>query len=86
MYVKVKSMDGTEAVVFTISKLTSIDDFRGMVEERMNITKDRQRLFYRGKQVSYVLISTSTLHSPYAWETFRSLYVTQACCAFWLTT
>lgn len=51
MYVKVKTMDGTQTAVLTISKLTSIDDFRGMVEERMNITKDRQRLFYRGKQM-----------------------------------
>ncbi|MPC71402.1 E3 ubiquitin-protein ligase UHRF1 [Portunus trituberculatus] len=50
MYVKVKSMDGTQTAVLTISKLTTIDDFRGMVEEKLKIAKDRQRLFYRGKQ------------------------------------
>nr|AWN02133.1 ubiquitin-like protein [Portunus sp. CY-2018] len=51
MYVKVKSMDGTQTAVLTISKLTTIDDFRGMVEEKLKIAKDRQRLFYRGKQM-----------------------------------
>lgn len=62
MYVKVKTMDGTQTAVLTISKLTSIDDFRGMVEEKMNITKDRQRLFYRGKQVRITQLLAYTFH------------------------
>lgn len=44
-------MDGSQTVVITISKLTSIEDFRAMVEEKMSVARDRQRLFYRGKQV-----------------------------------
>lgn len=44
-------MDGSQTVVLTISKLTSIQDFRAMVEEKLNVAKERQRLFYRGKQV-----------------------------------
>lgn len=44
-------MDGSQTVVLTISKLTSIQDFRAMVEEKLNVAKERQRLFYRGKQM-----------------------------------
>lgn len=61
MYVKVRTMDGTQTAVLTISKLTSIEDFRGMVEEKMNVAKNRQRLFYRGKQVSTALLCTYLL-------------------------
>ncbi|KAG7170928.1 E3 ubiquitin-protein ligase UHRF1-like [Homarus americanus] len=51
MYVKVRTMDGSQTAVVTISKLTSVKDFRFMVEEKLGIGVDRQRLFYRGKQM-----------------------------------
>lgn len=51
MYVKVRTMDGSLTAVVTISKLTSVQDFRVMVEEKLKVATDRQRLFYRGKQM-----------------------------------
>lgn len=51
MYVKVRTMDGSQTAVITISKLTSINDFRNMVDEKMKVPPERQRLFYRGKQM-----------------------------------
>ncbi|CAL4066750.1 unnamed protein product, partial [Meganyctiphanes norvegica] len=51
MYVKVRSMDGSKTAVLTISKLTSVSDFRRMVEEKLQVAPERQRLFYRGKQM-----------------------------------
>merc|ERR1712106_612761 len=51
MYVKVRSMDGSQTAVLTISKLTSVSDFRRMVEEKLKVAPERQRLFYRGKQM-----------------------------------
>lgn len=55
MYVKVRTMDGSQTAVVTISKLTSVEDFRSMVEEKLKVAADRQRLFYRGKQVRCLL-------------------------------
>lgn len=52
MYVKVRTMDGCQTAVLTISKLTSVEAFRSMVEEKLKVAVDRQRLFFRGKQVS----------------------------------
>lgn len=51
MYVKVRTMDGSQTAIITISKLTTVEDFREMILEKMNVTAERQRLFYRGKQV-----------------------------------
>ncbi|XP_027232430.2 E3 ubiquitin-protein ligase UHRF1-like [Penaeus vannamei] len=51
MYVKVRTMDGSQTAIITISKLTTVEDFRQMILEKMNVTAERQRLFYRGKQM-----------------------------------
>ncbi|XP_076055411.1 E3 ubiquitin-protein ligase UHRF1-like [Oratosquilla oratoria] len=51
MYVKVRTMDGSQSAVLTISKLTNVEAFRVMVEEKFQVEPDRQRLFYRGKQM-----------------------------------
>jgi len=51
MYVKVKMMDGSQTAVLTISKLTSLIDFRSMVNEKLKVAPERQRLFFRGKQM-----------------------------------
>ncbi|XP_071548103.1 E3 ubiquitin-protein ligase UHRF1-like [Panulirus ornatus] len=51
MYIKVRTMDGSQTAVITISKLTSVQDFRSLVQEKMRVAVDRQRLFFRGKQM-----------------------------------
>ena len=56
MYVKVRTMDGSQTAVITISKLTSVEDFRNLIQEQLKVVPDRQRLFYRGKQVGYAFI------------------------------
>lgn len=54
MYVKVRTVDGKSNVTVTVSKLTSVEEFRSLVEQKLNIEKCRQRLFYRGKQLEDV--------------------------------
>ncbi|XP_069674627.1 E3 ubiquitin-protein ligase UHRF1-like [Periplaneta americana] len=51
MYVRVRTVDGKETAVITISKLTSVEEFRGLVERKLGIKIEKQRLFYRGKQL-----------------------------------
>jgi hypothetical protein len=51
MYVKVRTVDGKTDTVITISKLTSVEDFRVLVEHKLAIERGKQRLFYRGKQL-----------------------------------
>ncbi|XP_064113052.1 E3 ubiquitin-protein ligase UHRF1-like [Macrobrachium nipponense] len=51
MYIKVRSMDGSQTAVLTISKTTQVEDLRSLVEEKFRVAPDRQRLFYRGKQM-----------------------------------
>lgn len=55
MYVKVRSMDGTQTAVLNISKITAVEEFRLLVQDKFNVPPERQRLFYRGKQVIYKL-------------------------------
>jgi len=50
MYVKVKSMTG-ETCMLTVSKLTTVVDFRDLIMEKMNVKPEQQRLFYQGKQL-----------------------------------
>ncbi|KAJ9587699.1 hypothetical protein L9F63_018879 [Diploptera punctata] len=51
MYVKVRTVDGKSNITVTVSKLTSVEEFRSLVEQKLNIEKCRQRFFYRGKQL-----------------------------------
>ncbi|KAK4320574.1 hypothetical protein Pmani_008578 [Petrolisthes manimaculis] len=44
-------MDGSQTAVLTVSKLTSITEFRALVQEKMDVAPHRQRLFFRGKQL-----------------------------------
>lgn len=45
-------MDGKETHrVDSLSKLTKVDELRVKIMELFNVEPDRQRLFYRGKQV-----------------------------------
>ncbi|XP_069677651.1 E3 ubiquitin-protein ligase UHRF1-like [Periplaneta americana] len=51
MYVKVRTIDGKTNITLSVSKLTSVEEFRGVVEEKLGVKRDKQRFFYRGKQL-----------------------------------
>lgn len=52
MWIQVRTMDGKETHrVDSLSKLTKVDELRLKIMELFNVEPERQRLFYRGKQV-----------------------------------
>lgn len=52
MWIQVRTMDGKETHrVDSLSKLTKVDDLRIKIMELFKVEPERQRLFYRGKQV-----------------------------------
>ncbi|XP_076642179.1 ubiquitin-like with PHD and ring finger domains 1 [Halictus rubicundus] len=51
MYVKVRTIDGKQETILTISKLTEVEDFKCKIEKELNVKADLQRLFFRGKQL-----------------------------------
>uniref|UniRef100_A0AAY4BDI0 E3 ubiquitin-protein ligase UHRF n=1 Tax=Denticeps clupeoides TaxID=299321 RepID=A0AAY4BDI0_9TELE len=52
MWIQVRTMDGKETHrVDSLSKLTKIDDLRLKITELFKVEPERQRLFYRGKQM-----------------------------------
>ncbi|XP_043250164.1 E3 ubiquitin-protein ligase UHRF1-like isoform X2 [Colletes gigas] len=51
MYVKVRTMDGKQEALLTISKLTEVEDFKRQIEQEFNVKVNLQRLFFRGKQL-----------------------------------
>lgn len=51
MYIKVKTMDGKESVLLTVSKMSVIEEVRRLLKEKLNVEPSCQRLFFRGKQV-----------------------------------
>lgn len=53
MWIQVRTIDGTETrTIDDLSRLTKIEGLRLKIQESFNVTPDRQRLFYRGKQVN----------------------------------
>ena len=52
MYIKVKTMDGKESVMLTVSKMSLIEEVRRLVKDKLNVEPSCQRLFFRGKQVN----------------------------------
>ncbi len=53
MWIQVRSMDGKKSArIDGLSKLTKIEDLRERLTETFDAPPERQRLFYRGKQVS----------------------------------
>lgn len=53
MWIQVRSFDGkTSLQVDDLSKLTKIEDLRLRLVEKFEAPPERQRLFYRGKQVT----------------------------------
>ena len=61
-----RTMDGRKSArVDSLSKLTTIEQLRERLVEEFDAEPDRQRLFYRGKQVSTSRVAvgmTVTLH------------------------
>ncbi|XP_071767852.1 E3 ubiquitin-protein ligase UHRF1 [Centroberyx gerrardi] len=52
MWIQVRTMDGKETHrVDSLSKLTKVDELRLKITELFKVEPDRQRLFYRGKQM-----------------------------------
>ena len=54
MYIKVRKVGakiGEKDLLVDISKKAKIQQLRGMINERLEIPADKQRLFYRGKQL-----------------------------------
>ena len=52
MWIQVRSMDGKKVIrVDGLSKLTKIEDLRKKLIDPFDAPVERQRLFYRGKQV-----------------------------------
>lgn len=52
MWIQVRTMDGKETHrIDSLSKLTKVDELRLKISELFKVEPERQRLFYRGKQV-----------------------------------
>uniref|UniRef100_A0A8C5LTC7 E3 ubiquitin-protein ligase UHRF n=1 Tax=Leptobrachium leishanense TaxID=445787 RepID=A0A8C5LTC7_9ANUR len=52
MWIQVRTIDGTETrTIDDLSRLTKIEGLRLKIQESFNVSPDRQRLFYRGKQL-----------------------------------
>ncbi|KAG8127020.1 hypothetical protein E2320_022099, partial [Naja naja] len=52
MWIQVRTMDGKETHrVDSLSKLTKVEELRQRIHEVFRVVPDRQRLFYRGKQM-----------------------------------
>ncbi|KAM3655157.1 E3 ubiquitin-protein ligase UHRF2 isoform 2-T2 [Ammospiza maritima maritima] len=52
MWIQVRTIDGTETqTIEDLSRLTKIECLREKIEETFRVSPDRQRLFYRGKQL-----------------------------------
>ncbi len=53
MWIQVRTMDGRKSArVDKLSKLTKMEEVRERLVEEFGAETERQRLFYRGKQVS----------------------------------
>lgn len=51
MYIQIKTADCSQSKRVEVSKLTSVEELKTLVEEVLDVKPDRQRLFYRGKQL-----------------------------------
>lgn len=54
MWIQVRTIDGTEThTIDDLSRLTKIECLREKIQKTFCVSPDRQRLFYRGKQVRW---------------------------------
>ncbi|GAB0204216.1 E3 ubiquitin-protein ligase UHRF2 [Grus japonensis] len=62
MWIQVRTIDGTETqTIDDLSRLTKIECLREKIQETFRVSPDRQRLFYRGKQVSLQALPGTTV-------------------------
>lgn len=52
MYIQVRTIDTKTKVTIDVSKTTPVTQFKKLLENHFNIEPAKQRLFFRGKQVS----------------------------------
>nr|XP_048707736.1 E3 ubiquitin-protein ligase UHRF2 isoform X6 [Caretta caretta] len=53
MWIQVRTIDGTETqTIDDLSRLTKIECLREKIQESFRVSPERQRLFYRGKQIN----------------------------------
>ena len=51
MYIKIKTMDGKESFMLTVSKMSQMEEIRQQIKDKLDVDPLCQRLFFRGKQV-----------------------------------
>eukprot|EP00092_Neocalanus_flemingeri_P024497 GFUD01026565.1.p1 GENE.GFUD01026565.1~~GFUD01026565.1.p1 ORF type:complete len:605 (+),score=218.89 GFUD01026565.1:105-1919(+) len=51
MYVKVRNAQTGETALFTLSKLTPVEELRDMIQTKMSVEPAQQRLYFQGKQL-----------------------------------
>lgn len=51
MYIQIKTADCSQTKRVEVSKLTSVEDLKLLVQHVLDVRPERQRLFFRGKQV-----------------------------------
>jgi len=51
MYIKIKTMDGKESFMLTVSKMSQMEEIRQQIKEKLDVDPLCQRLFFRGKQM-----------------------------------
>lgn len=72
MYIKVKTMDGKDSVMLTVSKMSLIEEVRQLVKDKLNVDPVCQRLFFRGKQVfqsfGYIKLTLSHIYNTFRWK------------------
>ena len=76
MYIKVKTMDGKESVMLTVSKMSLIEEVRKLVEEKLAVETSCQRLFFRGKQVGLLFCDLFELYLDF-WSLTLQLFMLQ---------
>ncbi|XP_007428191.1 E3 ubiquitin-protein ligase UHRF2-like, partial [Python bivittatus] len=52
MWIQIRTIDGAQTrTIDDLSRLTKIESLREKIQESFRVSPDRQRLFYRGKQL-----------------------------------
>uniref|UniRef100_A0A1B6LJB4 RING-type E3 ubiquitin transferase n=1 Tax=Graphocephala atropunctata TaxID=36148 RepID=A0A1B6LJB4_9HEMI len=51
MYIQVRTVDAKTKITLDISKTAKVQELKKLIESNLNISPDKQRLFFRGKQL-----------------------------------
>jgi len=66
MYIQVKTADCSKCKILEVSKVTSVEELKDLVEKNLGVKPEKQRLFFRGKQVNKSTIISRSTSSLYA--------------------